>query len=48
MTWQGAYRVAYRRLLAFLGYTPTSRLQPFTDDLDTAKRTAELTRRLRG
>ena len=46
--WQGAYRVAYRRLLAFFGYTPGSRLQPLTDDLDTSERTNELTRRLRG
>jgi hypothetical protein len=46
--WQGAYRVAYRRLLAFFGYGPASSLQPFTDDLDTAERTKDLTRRLRG
>ena len=46
--WQGAYQGAYRRLLAFFGYAPASRLQPFTDDLDTAERTKELVRRLRG
>ena len=47
-TAQGAYQGAYRRLLAFFGYGPASRLQPFTDDLDTEQRVEELTRRLRG
>ena len=43
-----AYRVAYAWIRRLFGVTPTSRLQPFTDDLDTEQRVEELTRRIRG
>ena len=43
-----AYRVAYAWIRRLILRNPTSRLRPFTDDLDTEARTKALTRRLRG
>lgn len=47
-SWQGAYRGAYRWLSRLFGLSPVARIPRLTDDLDTAQRTANLTKRLRG